>query len=897
MELEDVEKNKVYYGEYGSTLPGITVIIRSNGNEFRNCAGISTKQTYWKDNNWGATNNIRPATLEEIQWLEACEKANKFIPKEEALKSEFKKFKEEDYIVLTKFISGSFVENYIYKSREDYSYFRTNCDKYGDKNGNSTINAEDSSSWRYATSEEIAEYDRLGKPYDVTTLKSNVEFIPGKWYRNPEWSEGCYAKFLRFYEGTDRFVHSEHIKNKEHNKKEDWWQNYKGITKEIRIEEIQQYLPEGHVDKIVKEETTLQEAIRKYPLHTKVKSAYDPNNIFIVGGIPRFSGSDISVAKSTSGEAYLYYQGKWAEIVEESKPEEWIPKAGDYVFVIGGVTSDSLRLKGQVVKVKSFETILRSPETYIVVEGSSSGLWYKNNDHPCEFRKATSDEIASINSLFPTKKLEERKQELTSYIPNPIPDGTEVVKLKVIKDIPAKIRGFKDCPFIPKDSTTWINKQNYDVYFKGSGIAILENNRYLANIPAEYFEVIEEIKQEKTMFKLNQSVVFRGQVCKILGFSIDLKRALIEGVSSGHNAIPSVKEHSYDEHANKISISLESELSNKWYADISDLTTTSKIYKDTSKSEADLALEKAAQSLMFGKSTTFSSEVFQKGDKVEVIRTEASSREWFGIGSVPIKFKVGETLTIKSYTKEENPFVHVEEYKNAYPAVLFKKVSQEPSKDWIPVIGEWVTITSSRSNWGLGMDKYVGKTVQITSITNSRKKGEIDFKERKEWGSWQWTLEEDHYRKALPHEIPSDSSVSQEYKVRDWVILTSSRGRNWNTSGDMDCYKGAVVQIAKFYSKNEYFEITETSQWNFTPSDIIRHATYEEIRDIQQSIDVRITPEMADFFKSKSSTSSDSNSVRLKASPSIEPRIKVLQEDKPIVIKTPKEVPSKIKVL
>lgn len=34
--------------------------------------------------------------------------------------------------------------------------------------------------WRYATSEEIAEYDRLGKPYDVTTFKPFK--LPDNWH-------------------------------------------------------------------------------------------------------------------------------------------------------------------------------------------------------------------------------------------------------------------------------------------------------------------------------------------------------------------------------------------------------------------------------------------------------------------------------------------------------------------------------------------------------------------------------------------------------------------------------------------------------------------------------------------------------------------------------------------
>ena len=100
-------------------------------------------------------------------------------------KSEFKK---GEYIVLidTPLILDSYPKNYIFKQRETNNYFVSVLDNNGSKtNGWSSIEYL-SKYWRYATPEEITEYERLGKPYDVTTLnKSNIKeltSLPKHWY-------------------------------------------------------------------------------------------------------------------------------------------------------------------------------------------------------------------------------------------------------------------------------------------------------------------------------------------------------------------------------------------------------------------------------------------------------------------------------------------------------------------------------------------------------------------------------------------------------------------------------------------------------------------------------------------------------------------------------------------
>jgi hypothetical protein len=69
--------------------------------------------------------------------------------------------------------------NFIFKQREDADFSKPVTDTHGSSgNGNSCISFDlkkDLKAWRFATKEEIAEYDRLGIPYDVTTLKTESD--------------------------------------------------------------------------------------------------------------------------------------------------------------------------------------------------------------------------------------------------------------------------------------------------------------------------------------------------------------------------------------------------------------------------------------------------------------------------------------------------------------------------------------------------------------------------------------------------------------------------------------------------------------------------------------------------------------------------------------------------
>lgn len=124
--------------------------------------------------------NIRLATIEEKKWLNTCITQDKFIPKEDLhlydesgllIKKEEAMFKKNDYIVvLYNDNSLNSWTNQCFKQLEDLYYLKVVKNLNGNTDGWSVINFKNQSKWRYASSAEILEYERIGKPFDVTTL-------------------------------------------------------------------------------------------------------------------------------------------------------------------------------------------------------------------------------------------------------------------------------------------------------------------------------------------------------------------------------------------------------------------------------------------------------------------------------------------------------------------------------------------------------------------------------------------------------------------------------------------------------------------------------------------------------------------------------------------------------
>lgn len=82
-------------------------------------------------------------------------------------------FKTGDYIVKLNDASSSYLlKNHVYVQSTNGNAFITANDSFGTTTMSSNIYFNNPVTWRYATPEEITEYERLGKPFDVTTLVS-----------------------------------------------------------------------------------------------------------------------------------------------------------------------------------------------------------------------------------------------------------------------------------------------------------------------------------------------------------------------------------------------------------------------------------------------------------------------------------------------------------------------------------------------------------------------------------------------------------------------------------------------------------------------------------------------------------------------------------------------------
>lgn len=116
-------------------------------------------------------------------------------PKEMDKKEEFKK---GDYIVTLKgnFGGNCAKENYCFKQRINHTGIRPEVDLNNNlKNGHDVMSFDKKErlyDWRYATAEEITEYNLRGKPYDVTTLTTKqYDYEVVHCTTQEEWDFAC----------------------------------------------------------------------------------------------------------------------------------------------------------------------------------------------------------------------------------------------------------------------------------------------------------------------------------------------------------------------------------------------------------------------------------------------------------------------------------------------------------------------------------------------------------------------------------------------------------------------------------------------------------------------------------------------------------------------------------
>lgn len=178
----------------------------------------------------------------------------------------------------------------------------------------------------------------------------------GTWYKS---KMGNYFKFKEFK--NNYFHSSEKIFDKIWLVAGGWdWEVgwIKELT-EVSLSEIQQYLPDGHVDKIKKEEPVdlLAEAKRRYPVGSKFKCPNSNKSEFDSNYDTKSDTWTVTTYKSIthgtnlcihSGNGYLYFKGRWAK-AKQPEEEKWT----DY-----NLTSEQiLNLHNQPIDYKSNITL------------------------------------------------------------------------------------------------------------------------------------------------------------------------------------------------------------------------------------------------------------------------------------------------------------------------------------------------------------------------------------------------------------------------------------------------------------------------------------------------------------------------------------------------------------
>jgi hypothetical protein len=194
--------------------------------------------------------------------------------------------------------------------------------------------------------------DKFGHKPDFIKPKFEV----GKWYKG--WCEGDYTKFQKLE--SDCFYFTEKIQRRKHCKKSDWWGNHSGIE-EASLEEIQEFLPDGHPDKFKtpnESEMTMKEIQQlckeKYPIGCIYKDAqYEDSTTLLKDDTTYTLASVSNSVLAHNGGGCLYKEGKWAEIIStptETKSEEkWFPKARDWV--VRTVDKRGPHFKGKVFQI------------------------------------------------------------------------------------------------------------------------------------------------------------------------------------------------------------------------------------------------------------------------------------------------------------------------------------------------------------------------------------------------------------------------------------------------------------------------------------------------------------------------------------------------------------------
>lgn len=288
MEIKDLKEGEIYSCIHHSVSDVDRCIFKATDNNH-----IVSRLTYGQSKFWNSSNfnqslsKIQKATEEEKHWLNKCIKANKFIPLEEALKS----FKQE-VLVQT---------NLIQEDACNSCKYITNCSK-----GPHNIDGKT----------KCSAYGGQHYPKEINTMKENVEEVPEyvELYKSG-WDD----KLLNTIWKTSNRFPSENV-----NWTTSWTWKYL-LTDENHKQYFRASTASAYNAQFKKEEPMdlLAEARKKFSPGVTFKSPQS-GTIYTIPISCNFYKESEGIRYDSEGkQPWIYYNGKWAEIVSEAKqPEE-----------------------------------------------------------------------------------------------------------------------------------------------------------------------------------------------------------------------------------------------------------------------------------------------------------------------------------------------------------------------------------------------------------------------------------------------------------------------------------------------------------------------------------------------------------------------------------------------
>jgi hypothetical protein len=344
LKVEDLVEGEVYKSAYGNDW-----LFKYNENNDETVYYLTP--TSFSKSSWGFYKNktITPCSPEEKKWLEACIKADKFIPKEEALKVEPKY--EYEVVHCTTQEEWDFVRNKCIFSSAMYKYETwEKHDKHVAYPEGVGICIKEVcysglSYWKKHNAKiySFQEWcDKFGHKPDF-----KFKFENNKWYKTLNTSSGTYYVKNKVINGhLDSF--KEYICDDKHyyctiNLGSEGTYKYELLTD---LSEIQQYLPDGHVDKIkvMKEESLVGrylKALIDYPEHTD----YKKNDFAKI--VKDINGEDVYL-ESHNFRASISRKDYWELIPKGFTPDNIIPEYVEVLITKGWFT------KGEILKTEKY---------------------------------------------------------------------------------------------------------------------------------------------------------------------------------------------------------------------------------------------------------------------------------------------------------------------------------------------------------------------------------------------------------------------------------------------------------------------------------------------------------------------------------------------------------------